>query len=100
MRYTRCVADGLCDPRQRVDIKLPWNGERFARVPPIRAFVAELREAEARDARGEPAHLPEMILRLTRASMLDGGAACCPMCIIIFFTSLSSSNGSRPVTSS
>lgn len=44
--------------------------ERFARVPPLRAFVAELRAAEARDERGEPAHLPEMIMRLTRAAIV------------------------------
>jgi predicted acylesterase/phospholipase RssA len=44
--------------------------QRFARVPPIRAFVAELRAAEERDARGEPAHLPEMIMRLTRAAIV------------------------------
>jgi hypothetical protein len=39
-------------------------------VPPIRAFIAELEEAEARSRSGEPAHLPEMILRLTRASIV------------------------------
>jgi len=44
--------------------------QRFGRVPPVRAFVEELRLAEERDARGEPAHLPEMILRLTRAAIV------------------------------
>jgi predicted acylesterase/phospholipase RssA len=44
--------------------------ERFERVPPIRAFIAELREAEERERRGEPAHLPEMMLRLNRAAIV------------------------------
>ena len=43
--------------------------ERFGRVPPVRALVEELREAEARAERGEPAHLAEMILRLARVSI-------------------------------
>jgi predicted acylesterase/phospholipase RssA len=43
---------------------------RFERVPPVRAFIAELREAEERDARGEPAHLAEMLLRLNRAAIM------------------------------
>jgi predicted acylesterase/phospholipase RssA len=44
--------------------------ERFRRVPPIRAFLAELDEAEARAARGEPAHLADLIVRLARVSIL------------------------------
>jgi predicted acylesterase/phospholipase RssA len=44
--------------------------ERFGRVPPIRAFIAELRAAEERHERGEPGHLAEMILRLARASIV------------------------------
>jgi predicted acylesterase/phospholipase RssA len=44
--------------------------ERFERVPPIRAIIAELREAEERERRGEPAHLPEMLLRLNRAAIV------------------------------
>ena len=51
-------------------VRLRKRLARFGRVPPIRAFVAELEEAEARDARGEPGHLPEMILRLTRAAIV------------------------------
>ena len=39
-------------------------------VPPVRAFVAELREAEERAERGEPAHLAEMIVRLARVSIV------------------------------
>ena len=51
-------------------VRLRERLTRFGRVPPIRAFIAELREAEARDARGEPGHLAEMILRLTRAAIV------------------------------
>lgn len=61
-RYPAIGSSGLRRLRERL--------ERFERVPPIRAFVSELREAEARDARGEPAHLPEMIMRLTRAAIV------------------------------
>jgi predicted acylesterase/phospholipase RssA len=43
---------------------------RFERVPPIRAFIAELREAEERDRRGEPAHQAEMLVRLNRAAIM------------------------------
>ena len=38
----------------------------FSRVPPVRALIAELEEAEARDRRGEPAHYIDMITRLMR----------------------------------
>ena len=51
-------------------VRLRKRLSRFGRVPPIRAFIAELEEAEARDARGEPGHLAEMILRLTRAAIV------------------------------
>jgi predicted acylesterase/phospholipase RssA len=43
---------------------------RLQRIPPIRAFLAEIEEAEARAARGEPAHLADMIVRLARVSIL------------------------------
>jgi predicted acylesterase/phospholipase RssA len=43
---------------------------RFERVPPIRALIAELREAEERDRRGEPAHQAEMLVRLNRAAIM------------------------------
>jgi hypothetical protein len=46
----------------------------FARVPPVRALIAELEEAEARDRRGEPAHYVDMITRLMRLSVLRGTA--------------------------
>ena len=41
----------------------------FRRVPPVRALIAELEEAEARDRRGEPAHYIDMITRLMRLSV-------------------------------
>jgi predicted acylesterase/phospholipase RssA len=51
-------------------VRLRERLERFGRVPPVKAFIEEIREAERRDARGEPGHLPEMILRLTRAAIV------------------------------
>jgi predicted acylesterase/phospholipase RssA len=44
--------------------------QRFRKIPPIRAFLAEIDDAEARAARGEPAHLADMIVRLARVSIL------------------------------
>ena len=61
-RYPRMGIEPLLRLRRRL--------QRFGRVPPVRAFIAELEEAEARDRRGEPAHLPEFLLRLTRASIV------------------------------
>lgn len=46
----------------------------FRRVPPVRALIAELEEAESRDRRGEPAHYVDMITRLMRLSVLRGTA--------------------------
>jgi predicted acylesterase/phospholipase RssA len=46
----------------------------FSRVPPVRALIAELEEAESRDRRGEPAHYVDMITRLMRLSVLRGTA--------------------------
>jgi len=43
--------------------------ERFPKIPPIRALIAELRDAEQRDARGEPAHWADMIVRLMRVTV-------------------------------
>jgi predicted acylesterase/phospholipase RssA len=43
--------------------------ERFPKIPPVRALVAELREAEDRDGRGEPAHWGDMIVRLMRVAV-------------------------------
>src|SRR5206468_6879123 len=42
---------------------------RFRKIPPICAFLAEIDEAEARAARGEPAHLGDMIVRLARVTI-------------------------------
>ena len=61
-RFPGVATDGLGRLRKRL--------ERFRAVPPIRAFIAELNEAEERSRAGEPAHLPEMILRLTRAAIV------------------------------
>jgi predicted acylesterase/phospholipase RssA len=47
---------------------------RFRGVPPVRALIAELEEAEARETRGEPAHYVDMITRLMRLSVLRGTA--------------------------
>ena len=43
--------------------------ERFRAVPPVRALLAELRLAEERWQRGEPAHYPELITRLMRVAI-------------------------------
>jgi predicted acylesterase/phospholipase RssA len=51
-------------------VRLRRRLERFGRVPPVRAFIAELRAAEDREGRGEPGHLAEMMLRLARASIV------------------------------
>jgi predicted acylesterase/phospholipase RssA len=61
-RYPHIGTEGLVRLRRRL--------ERFGRVPPIRAFVQELRLAEVREAQGLPAHLPDMIMRLTRAAIV------------------------------
>jgi predicted acylesterase/phospholipase RssA len=42
---------------------------RFRAVPPVRAFIAELDEAEARERRGEPIHLGDMMVRLMRVAI-------------------------------
>jgi predicted acylesterase/phospholipase RssA len=43
--------------------------ERFRAVPPVRALLAEVRLAEERVARGEPAHYGELIIRLMRVAI-------------------------------
>lgn len=60
--YPQIGTSGLVRLRRRL--------EKFSRVPPVRAFIEEIDEAERREARGEPGHLPEMILRLTRAAIV------------------------------
>src|SRR5207302_147922 len=65
-RYPQFGVAGLADLRRRLG--------RFRRVPPIRAFIAELERAEERAAVGEPAHLVDMIVRLMRVSILRNNA--------------------------
>ena len=60
--YGRLGAGALEPLRRRL--------RRFGRIPPVRALIAEIDEAEARAVRGEPAHLAEMIVRLARVSIL------------------------------
>jgi predicted acylesterase/phospholipase RssA len=43
--------------------------DRFSAVPPVRALLAELELAEERADRGEPAHYPELIVRLMRVAI-------------------------------
>ncbi len=43
--------------------------ERFRAVPPIRALIGELEQAEARQRRGEPPHLADMMGRLMRVAV-------------------------------
>jgi predicted acylesterase/phospholipase RssA len=43
--------------------------DRFRAVPPVRALLAEIRLAEERAARGEPAHYAELIVRLMRVAV-------------------------------
>jgi predicted acylesterase/phospholipase RssA len=59
--YPRVGSEGLVRLRRRL--------ERFPKLPPIRALVDELREAEERGSRGEPAHWPDMIVRLMRVAI-------------------------------
>ena len=61
-RYPKLNAEGLATMRRRL--------ERFRRVPPLRAFIAELQSAEERAERGEPAHLAETIVRLARVAIM------------------------------
>jgi predicted acylesterase/phospholipase RssA len=42
--------------------------DRFRAVPPVRALLAEVRLAQERAARGEPAHYGELIARLMRVA--------------------------------
>jgi predicted acylesterase/phospholipase RssA len=61
-RYPRMGVEGFQHLRKRL--------ERFGRIPPIRALIAELDEAIERAARGEPAHLGDMMVRLARVAVL------------------------------
>jgi predicted acylesterase/phospholipase RssA len=59
--YPHFTAEGLARFRRRL--------ERFPKIPPIKALATELREAEERVARGEPAHWADMIVRLMRVAV-------------------------------
>ena len=43
--------------------------DRFRAVPPVRALLAEIRLAQERASRGEPAHYAELIVRLMRVAI-------------------------------
>lgn len=43
--------------------------DRFRAVPPVRALLAEIRLAQERAGRGEPAHYGELIVRLMRVAI-------------------------------
>src|SRR6185312_13547454 len=60
-RYPRIGTEALQRMRRRL--------ERFSKIPPINALINELRDAEERGARGEPAHWPDMIVRLMRVAI-------------------------------
>ena len=59
-------------PRMGVGALQPFRRRlsRFGRIPPIRALLTELDAAEERAARGEPAHLADMIVRLARVAVV------------------------------
>jgi predicted acylesterase/phospholipase RssA len=59
-KYPRMGTEGLARMRRL---------ERFPKLPPVRALIAELRDAEARGERGEPAHWADMIVRLMRVAI-------------------------------
>jgi predicted acylesterase/phospholipase RssA len=59
--YPRIGTEALVRLRRRL--------ERFPKVPPVKALIAELRTAEERGERGEPAHWPDMIVRLMRVAI-------------------------------
>jgi predicted acylesterase/phospholipase RssA len=60
--YPRIGVDGFRQLRRRL--------ERFGRIPPVRALIAELDDAMLRAERGEPAHLGDMMVRLARVAIL------------------------------
>jgi predicted acylesterase/phospholipase RssA len=61
-QYPRLGVSALQPLRRRL--------RRFSRIAPVRAFLEELDEAEARAARGEPAHLADTLARLARVAVL------------------------------
>jgi predicted acylesterase/phospholipase RssA len=59
--YPNFGAEGLARFRKRL--------QRFPKIPPVKALANELREAEERVARGEPAHWADMVVRLMRVAI-------------------------------
>jgi predicted acylesterase/phospholipase RssA len=59
--YPRFSAEWLIRMRRRL--------EKFPRIPPVKALIAELREGEERVTRGEPAHWGDMLMRLMRVAV-------------------------------
>jgi predicted acylesterase/phospholipase RssA len=59
--YPRFGAERLVRMRRRL--------ERFPRIAPVKALIAELREGEQRVERGEPAHWGDMMVRLMRVAV-------------------------------
>jgi predicted acylesterase/phospholipase RssA len=60
--YPKLEASGMRRLKERL--------RRFRGVPPVRALIAELEEAERRELRGEPAHVVDMITRLMRLAVM------------------------------
>jgi predicted acylesterase/phospholipase RssA len=60
-RFPRSTGENLERLRRRL--------EPFRAAPPVKAIIGELQAAEARRGRGEPAHLPDMIVRLMRVTI-------------------------------
>jgi predicted acylesterase/phospholipase RssA len=60
-RYPRSTGENLARLRRRLT--------RFRSVAPVRAFIDEVDAAEERRRRGEPAHLPDMLVRLSRVAI-------------------------------
>jgi predicted acylesterase/phospholipase RssA len=59
--YPRVGTEALDRLRRRL--------QRFRAVPPVRALISQLDEAEGRAGRGEPVHLGDMIIRLMRVTI-------------------------------
>lgn len=64
-RYVASYRPTNVDFLERVRERL----ERFRAVPPARALLAEIRLAQERAGRGEPAHYGELIVRLMRVAI-------------------------------
>lgn len=69
-RYVPCYPQLGVESLARLRRRL----HHFRAVPPVRAFIAELDEAEARGQRGEPIHLGDMLMRLMRVAIQSNTA--------------------------